>query len=78
VNVVDISAPITSVGFPSQTGLSNADTITVRGTANDLSGVANVEVNGVKATTIDNYENWWVELSLANGDNSISLLVEMR
>ena len=44
--------------FPARNFYTDAATVTVRGTAQDPNGVSSVNVNGVAATTTDNYAHW--------------------
>jgi sugar lactone lactonase YvrE len=51
--------PLATITFPPPNSLSDADSLTVTGTAMDArSGVKSVEVNGVEAVTSDGYATW--------------------
>ena len=43
--------------------------MTVRGTCSDASTIVSVSVNGIAATSSDDFENWQVEISVASGLN---------
>ena len=72
---MDATAPAVSITSP-VSGTSTAQTsVVVQGTANDaISGVASVSVNGVTATTSDNFAHWSAIVPLAVGTNTISAL----
>jgi len=77
VNVIDPAAdntaPTVVITFPTATSLTRGDTVTVRGTASDPSGIADIIVNGINASTSDNYANWSVEISLSPGINNLTV-----
>ena len=61
--------PAASVVFPSHRAYPDADTIRVRGTANDPDGVAAVSVNGVGASSSDAFATWTATVPIAHGCN---------
>eukprot|EP00903_Cladosiphon_okamuranus_P004406 g4404.t1 len=72
------AAPAAAVVFPSTslTTFTNQTTVTVRGTASDSDGtVAAVSVNGVAASTSDDYANWTASVSLTTGTNALTVSV---
>ena len=69
---VDTIAPTVTIVFPSEHSLTDQQSITVRGTAeDDQSNISSVRVNGIAATTSDNYENWQVLVPLDTGINTL-------
>jgi hypothetical protein len=64
-------APLATIMFPPARGLTDIDSITVRGVAADVNGVAAIRVNGVPATTSDGYATWQAVVPLAHGNNTI-------
>ena len=72
---VDRVPPSARIAFPTGAGYTGADTIAVRGYANDAHGVVNVTVNGVPANSIDSFQSWRADVPLATGVNTISVTV---
>ena len=72
---VSIDAPVAEIVFPQHFGTTYQPIITVRGTASDLSGIASVKVNGIEASTSDEYANWTASVPLSRGENRLSLSV---
>lgn len=77
--LADTTGPTAQIMFPPQVSLSDGATIKVRGTAHDAnSSIASVTVNGITATSTDNFATWTaddVPLSLAsNGVNTLTVL----
>jgi DNA-binding beta-propeller fold protein YncE len=64
-------APAVTVEFPPPSSMTDLDTILVRGTASDDDGVAAIRVNGVAATTSDDYATWQAQVPLVHGSNAI-------
>lgn len=58
--------------FPPQDGLSDDETIVVRGTASSPDGIAGVTVAGVAATSNDGFATWTAAVPLALGANVLS------
>jgi len=70
----DTTAPTASIVFPLEHSISDQHSITVRGTANDnQSNIESVRINGVDATTSDNYANWQVLIPLDIGINTLNV-----
>jgi hypothetical protein len=67
-------APAVEVLFPTPRSHTNQQTLTVRGTAVDNTGIAAVRVNGVEAITSDAFATWQATVPLQPGANT--LLVE--
>jgi hypothetical protein len=67
----DFEAPTALVVFPPPQSVTDAETITVRGTAGDATGVASVTVNGTAATSDDGFATWTAEIPLTEGNNPI-------
>ena len=73
---VDSVAPTANVIFPSPVSdTQGAATITLRGSASDNggSGIVSVSVNGVAATTNDNFAAWQVNVPLTIDENTLSV-----
>jgi len=66
--------PLATVTFPPLNSFSDADSLTVTGTATDSrSDIASVEVNGVAATTTDGFATWQAEVPLTgNAANELT------
>ena len=54
----DIDAPLVTVAFPAQAGLTDASIIEIRGTASDASGISALRINGTPVDTVDGYNRW--------------------
>ena len=67
--------PSARIAFPTGAGYTGADTIAVRGYANDAHGVVDVTVNGVSANSLDHFQTWRADVPLATGVNTISVTV---
>lgn len=79
--VADEQNPEAQIAFPPAVALTNDTSTIVRGMASDsLSGVVSVTVKigstETPATTEDNYANWQAEVELAEGENTIEIIVE--
>ena len=72
---VDNTLPTAEIIFPTANSLTNTDTITVRGVANDESGISYVRINGIEATSYDGFINWTVEVPLSSGTNLLEVEV---
>jgi hypothetical protein len=72
---VDRVAPSARIVFPTTVSSTAASSITVRGNANDAYGLRDVSVNGVSASTTDNFQTWRAEVPLVAGTNMISVTV---
>jgi len=72
---VDRVPPSARIAFPTGVGYTGANTIAVRGYANDAHGVVDVTVNGIPATSLDNFESWRADVPLVTGANTISVTV---
>jgi len=72
----DTGNPVVTITTPANGTVTNQATINVQGTASDaISGVGSVRVNGVAATTNDNYANWSATIPLTLGANSLTATV---
>lgn len=68
--------PKSTIYFPSALSLTYADNITVRGIATDSDGdITTLTVNGVEATSTDNFATWQANIPLTAGDNTITATV---
>lgn len=72
----DRDAPQASIVFPLPVGMTEASTITVRGTASDASPIRAVRVNGVQASSQNGFLDWTADVPLAPGKNLISVEAE--
>jgi hypothetical protein len=70
---VDPEPPHVKIVFPPPRSVTNAETITVRGTADDATSVTAVSVNGTAATSDDGFVTWKAEVTLAEGENEIQV-----
>ena len=68
---VDLIAPAAVITYPAANNLLDFDEIVVRGVASDAGGVSAVLVNGVLATTTDDFANWTATVPLATGTNAL-------
>jgi DNA-binding beta-propeller fold protein YncE len=64
-------APAVDVHFPPLYSQTELDTVTVRGTAVDNTGIAAIRVNGVPATTSNDFASWQAVVPLQPGANAI-------
>lgn len=71
--IVDNVAPSVALTSPTTAASTATATQTVTGTASDaLSGISNVTVNGVSATTSDGFATWTVTVPLGYGTNGLT------
>jgi hypothetical protein len=63
--------PVVEVHFPPPRSQADLEAITVRGTAVDDTGIAAIRVNGVLATTSDDFATWQAVVPLQQGANAI-------
>ena len=68
---IDATPPAAAIVFPPAHSATDAPVITVRGTSSDTHGLTSVSVNGVLATTADEYQTWTAQVSLSSGSNEI-------
>lgn len=69
----DTTSPTANISFPPQQSITQAAEVTVRGSASDNVGVTNVTVNGVNATSDDNFATWSATIPLTQGANAITV-----
>lgn len=74
--LADTTAPTAQIVFPPPASMTEGTSILVRGTASDdISAVTGVTVNGVEATSSDNFANWQVSVPLVAGmDNNLAVV----
>jgi DNA-binding beta-propeller fold protein YncE len=72
----DNEPPALDVLFPAHTSAVESPTVIVRGTTTDASGVTAVRVNGMPATTTDDFASWRIELALEPGANAVAVEAE--
>ena len=67
------SAPSATIAFPPSQSLTNDNTMTVRGSAQDADGstITSVQVNGADVETNDGFATWQITVPLALGENSL-------
>lgn len=68
--------PEVAVAFPTPVSFTDSQVLTVRGTATDVTAVAEVRVAGVLATSTDGFANWTAEVSLQPGSNLLEVQAE--
>jgi len=71
--VPDRLFPDLRVVFPPPACATDADTIAVRGTAGDDSGVVGVRVNGVEAVSTDGFATWTAEVPVPIGETHLTI-----
>jgi hypothetical protein len=69
----DTAPPVAAITFPPPVSSTNGMTLTVTGTASDATGVAMVEVNGVAATSTDDFATWRAVVSITAGANTLTV-----
>jgi sugar lactone lactonase YvrE len=68
----DVTPPTATVVFPTAQSRTSSEQLIVRGTASDTaSPVTSVRVNGVEATSTDNFATWTATVPLITGANSV-------
>jgi hypothetical protein len=73
VPVIPNEPPVTVISFPPEKSMTSSSSIVVRGSATDVSGIASVIVNGVEATTDDDFATWQATVpSLTPGLNTLT------
>lgn len=65
--------PTAQISFPPAKSLTQANQITVYGSASDNVGVTSLTVNGVAATTTDEFANWTATVTLTQGSNTLTV-----
>jgi sugar lactone lactonase YvrE len=65
--------PTAQISFPPPSAHTGWPRITVTGTAQDDSGVAGVQVNGIEATSSDNFATWQTIVPLTPGTNTLTV-----
>lgn len=71
VSSVEI-APGVTIMFPTPVSMTEQGNILVRGTARDVhSQITDLRVNGIRATTTDNFTNWRAKVTLTPGVNNL-------
>lgn len=66
-------APVVAILSPADQEVVDAQTIVVRGTADDPDGIAELTVNGQPAGTSDGFSTWQAEIPLVTGANTITV-----
>ncbi len=68
--------PSISMVFPASYSATEYSTITVRGTSANVAEIKTLTVNGVVASSSDNFASWTAPVSLSSGNNAIAAVVE--
>lgn len=74
--VTDFEPPIVHVVFPPPYSVTDADTITIHGTAGDASGVSAISVNGAAASSDNGFLDWQAQVELSEGENQVEFVLE--
>jgi len=72
---VDTAQPTARIVFPTPLAYTDATQLHVRGTAQDTSGIANLSVNGVAASSTDGFAHWSAVVPIAIGQNTLAVSV---
>ncbi len=67
------SAPTVSISAPEANSMASTNELIVRGTASDADGVSSIEVNGLPASSSDEFANWSVQIPLREGMNEVTV-----
>lgn len=70
-DVGDNMAPVVEIVFPPARSLTDAETVTLRGTASDADGVAALRVNGMAVSVVNEDGRWQVTVPLVRGENEL-------
>ena len=71
----DAVNPVVAITTPADGATSSQTTVNVQGTSADaLSGIASVIVNGVAAATADSYAHWSASVPLSVGGNTVTAI----
>jgi DNA-binding beta-propeller fold protein YncE len=70
---IDNSAPVVDVFFPTPVSLTTGSQVTVTGSASDATDISLLTVNGVNATTSDDFATWQAVIPVGSGDNSVTV-----
>lgn len=69
----DTTAPTARFTFPAMRAYTSAGTVRIVGTSSDDTAVTSVKVNGQDVTSTDSFATWTIDVTLADGSNTISL-----
>jgi len=73
VPAIPTVAPITVISFPPEKSMTSSNSIVVRGSSTDASGIQAVTVNGVEAISDDGFTTWTAEVTdLSAGFNILT------
>lgn len=70
----ETDGPIVTVLFPASPARTNAESLTIRGTAEDVSSISRVAVGETEADTEDDWATWSIEVDLEPGLNEITII----
>ena len=68
-----LNAPAAKITFPTPFSATEGDSIIVRGTASHPNEITVVRVNGIDATSTDNFATWQAPLALTPGFNDLTV-----
>jgi ABC-type glycerol-3-phosphate transport system substrate-binding protein len=68
-----LNAPAAKITFPTPFLATEGDSIIVRGTASHPNEITVVRVNGIDATSTDNFATWQAPLTLTPGFNDLTV-----
>lgn len=71
--VRDARPPAVVLAFPGTSGLTEATSLAVSGSASDPDGIAQLIVDGVAAASSDGFATWSARVALAAGRNDVAL-----
>ena len=77
-NLINVPAiptvpPVTTISFPPEKSMTSSNSIVVRGSSSDASGILSVSVNGVEAISDDGFATWTAEITdLSAGFNTLT------
>jgi sugar lactone lactonase YvrE len=67
--------PVTTISFPPEKSMTSSNSIVVRGSSTDASGIQSVSVNGVEAISDDGFATWTAEVTdLSAGFNTLTAI----
>lgn len=71
--IIDSLAPAAAIAFPPALSATDSSSIIVTGTASDEGTITVVRVNGVDATSADNFATWQANVTLLAGVNTLTV-----
>ena len=74
VGTTDTTPPTLTIASPAPDTTTHSPTITIAGTASDPSGIASITANGVLADGAADWSIWSAEVTLTEGENTITVV----